>query len=846
MEIEHLTSRIYSPADIPLWLRRTMSDWESRFSAEALAYGRKLYKDNAIFELELKGGEAIACARINGESPYTVIDFDDGDSSFSYRGSQDDKFLTASLAVAGFYEIEELLANVLAEQGDIDLSDLQSSPIDDKKDSAPKTQSAPDTSKPPAFKEDSRPPRRLLLVFESKRTGLKFDAYWRDGKSARGRRAFGSKCAPIESLCSAECESLIRLANFARKAGFKYSSDSYLLSDISKISPFMSHTLDKWREYFDIRKDRNVDLLALGERRLKLTSTANAANSGESDFDVVWTPTVGDCEIDSAEFQKLCSGDSSLRILPNYGIVKFSMSDAGFVRKVESAREFGFEPGKIPRYMLLSLSDFGERMEMSGELKSWMESILKKDGASGMTFPDFLRKYQKNGVAWAIRLFSHGCNAIIADEMGLGKTLQSLALINASIRRSADRGEIPPRFLVVCPASVIPVWVSETSKFFPDMVCNVVDSKCDFSKGDILISSYTQLRRNKLSIEKIRFKIAVLDEAQFIKNPDAKTTSACMSINAEHKLALTGTPVENRLLDLWTVFRWLMPGLMGTRKNFEDMVNGDVHGDLVKSLRRQIAPFVLRRMKSEVAEELPEKIYVDLKCPLSDLQKSEYSKLLLEARGEMGNLSQAKSKITILALLTRLRQVSCDAMLLPWVAPQQTSEVGGKLSVLGDKIEELFLGGKKILIFSQFTKFLDLVRSVILPRVGEGNIYQLTGSTRDRAKPVDSFQNAKGGAVMLASLRAAGTGITLSTADYVFIADPWWNPAVEEQAIDRVHRIGRHGEVFVYRLIAQDTVEDRVRALQTRKRKLFDDIFEGLKDVSSGSRFAETIAEILK
>lgn len=843
MGMEHLTRKIYKLREIPAWYLRVRSDWEKKFSPEVLEYGRKIYKISAITELELSGDEAIVCTKMeDSTSPYCVIDFTDDNKEFSVRGSVDDEFITNSVAVAGFYEIEELVGNEFT-NGDIsEVEDFESLI---QRASVTDTEVQEESQTDEIFEEtekEEEASRILLLEFESRRSGLELSVYWKTKESSRKRRAFGNGCIPVESLTSAECENLIRLANFARKAGFKYATDSYILSDIAKIPDFLNTTLKRWESFFEIKKSANAQLLSTGEHYVELNPVAKSIDSGSADFDVEWSPCVAGKPIDLNEFQKLYSGDVSVKILPKYGIVRFSQSDISFVRNVENAREFGFGDGKIPRYMLLSLSDFGEKIKMSADLKKWADSILSQDYFDESKLPHFLRNYQKNGVAWAMKLFEHGCNSVIADEMGLGKTLQSLALIDLMKKRHSDTA----RFLVVCPASVIPVWKSETSKFFPELTCSIVDSKCEFSKGDILVSSYTQLRRNKSEIEKIEFELAILDEAQFIKNPDAKTTVACSSINAKHKLALTGTPIENRLLDLWTVFRWLMPGLMGTRKNFEMLSAKNVSSDLLATLKKQIAPFVLRRMKSDVAEELPEKIYVDLLCPLSDLQKSEYAKLLENARSQMQNMVDAKGRITILSLLTRLRQVACDAMLLPWVAESQSQDIGGKLTVLTDKIEELVLSGKKILVFSQFTKFLDLAKTSVLSRISNAKIFDIRGTTRDRAKPVEEFQKTRGSAVMFASLRAAGTGITLTTADYVFIADPWWNPAVEEQAIDRVHRIGRKSEVFVYRLIAQDTVEDRVRAMQKSKRKLFNELLGTLKDVSESGTFEQTIAEILK
>lgn len=840
MTIEHSTKRIYSLSQIEDWIDRVGFDWEVRFSPEELAYGRKLYKIGAVIELELDKNEACIRTRIDGLAPYCVLDFEGG--TFHWRGSTNDAFISASIAVAGFYEIEELVADIIGAEGEAVY-----------KFKADSVKSAPAAVEAGASVEDnssnSNPPElasadermELCLHFTSEKNGLKMTVKWRDS-NGKDRSAFGKKCVPVAELKNSESSSLIRLASLARKAGFKYEKDSYILPEILKIPTFLKNSLPEWKKFFTIRKDKNVDFLKFGEQIVRLRPIAREIGNNSGDFDVRWSPCVGDREISETDFQKLFRGTSTVSIVPNYGIVKVSMKDALFVRDVESSREFGFSSGMIPRYMLLVLSDFGERIAMSGELEKWIGTLLSVANSGDLPEINFLRPYQRRGVAWAVKLFKHGCNALIADEMGLGKTVQALSLIDyigQSIQSDSKK------FLVVCPASVIPVWISETNKFYPKIRCGVLGSQSKISDADLWISSYTQLRRNQDIIKDTNFELAVLDEAQFIKNPDAKTTVACSSIKASRRLALTGTPVENRLMDMWTVFRWLMPGLLGTRRNFEELVSGENTSDLVKSIRKQISPFVLRRLKSEVASELPEKIYVDLACPMTDLQQSEYEKLLSQTRECLKTIDKEKAgKITVLSLLTRLRQAACDAALLPWVGADASS-VGGKIAVMADKVEELFQSGKKILIFSQFTKFLDLIRASMTDKVGEKNIYELTGATRDRAKPVEEFQNCKGAALMLVSLRAGGTGITLTSADYVFIADPWWNPAVEEQAIDRVHRIGRRGDVFVYRLVAQDTVEQRVRALQSQKRMLFEDLLGGLKDVSSNSKFVETIKDIL-
>lgn len=834
-------NRLYKRSELGLWLRRVSCDWENLFRNEELLYGRKLYKIGAVRTLELNTNEAIICAKLEDDSePFCVIDFN-ADEYVNHSHSNDN-FLNNALRVAGFYEIEELVADIFSSDSFLDYDEVEAlrklQELEAEVDNSTSSQSQENSGSQAEESQSEYP--KLAVCFSSKRRGLDFYALWifEDGQV---RRALGEKCFPLAELGDIQKENMVRLATMSRKAGFKYDTGHYLLAEISKIPSFLQNQLPQWEKYFEIRKDANVDLLALGEREVSLKPIIKTLSENITDFDIEWSPTVAGKVVDSSEFPKILSGGTSaLKIVPEYGILRISNAETSFARNIERARDYGFQEGKIPRYMLFSITDYAGKIEMSKELTAWLNSLTAKKYTENLVLPDFLRNYQKRGVLWAYRLFEHECNALIADEMGLGKTLQTLTLVD--IYHKADSSK---KFFVVCPASVIPVWMSEAKKFFSHLKCAVFSSNSDIDSADLWISSYTQLRRNRNIAEKVSFEIVVLDEAQFIKNPDAKTTLACMALKAHRKIALTGTPVENRLLDMWTTFRWLMPGLMGQRLAFEYALQSDEN--FVKNMRRQIAPFVLRRLKSEVATELPEKVYVNLACPMSEQQKSEYQKLLSEARSTLGGAvaEDAKARFTVLSLLTRLRQASCDVSLLPWIDKNSVSEIGGKVSVLLDKVEELYLSGKKILIFSQFTRFLEIIEENISLRVPTAPIYTLTGSTRDRSKPVDQFQNLDGGAIMLVSLRAGGTGITLTSADYVFLADPWWNPAVEEQAIDRVHRIGRKGDVFIYRMVAQDTVEERVCKLQTQKRKLFNDLLGGLKDVSNHVKFIETVSDIL-
>ncbi len=857
--------RTYSMSEIGIWLGRVCSGWEGSFSAGQLEFGRKIYTSGLVRSLDLRSDEAIISARFeDGSEPYAILEYSESDGAFSYRSSAGDAILSGALAVAGLYEIEELVAGEVADCATLDVFSRKqeassahaevghlsgaAGSAEQGKESSLEGSSGGGKAAYGEKEKDSRLPEQdsmeLTLNFSSKRDGLCFSAYWSKNSESVGK-VFGEGSIDSSKLGFAERENLVRLITFARRHSFKYEADSFKLSEFSRIPQFVSDILPQWAQHFKIRKTADVDLLSLGERKVSVASEVFETSDGN--FDIKWRPKVGGADMSGEDFSKLLSlGSGGARILPSCGIVRLSSSDESFVRNMERSRDPG--GGGIPKYMLLTLfgGEDGAGMHLAPSLRRWKKNILEaaeNSADESGSAPEFLRPYQRHGLAWIDRLFSFGCGALLADEMGLGKTLQSLSAIS-------ERWDGKKSFLIVCPASVIPVWAAETKRFFPHMQTAVLTSSLEVDKScaRIWISSYSQLRRNRLLLDDMRFEIAVLDEAQFIKNPDSKTTAACSAIRAAHKIALTGTPLENRLLDLWTIFRWLMPGLMGSRAAFESFASSSA--DAVDVVRRQIAPFILRRMKSDVAKELPEKIYMDLACPMTQMQKSEYDKILQKAREIMDSSAQdadseRKNRISVLSLITRLRQISCDAALLPWVESRDYFS-SGKIAALLDKVEELASGGKKILVFSQFTSFLGRIKTFVSERVPDLPIFELTGATRDRSVPVESFQGAKGAAMILVSLRAGGTGITLTNADYVFFMDPWWNPAVEEQAVDRVHRIGRSREVFIYRMVAESTVEERVRLLKAAKSRLFADMFSGLADVSGHDKFFETVKELLK
>ena len=420
-----------------------------------------------------------------------------------------------------------------------------------------------------------------------------------------------------------------------------------------------------------------------------------------------------------------------------------------------------------------------------------------------------LREYQQHGVSWLAGLRQAELGGILADDMGLGKTLQTLAAL---------RG----RCLVVCPKSVVFNWASEIAKFRPGLRA-VVHERGPLpaaADADVVLTTYARLRLDADVFAKEGWDAVVLDEAQAIKNQDSQTARAAFRLNAVFRIALSGTPVENRLEELWSLSRFANPGLLGELSTFRDrfavpIANGK--DGAAASLRARIRPFLLRRTKGEVLKELPPRTETRELVQLDDSERATYDAVLAATRKEVASmLGEGKNTLAILEALLRLRQAACHQGLLPGREETTSSKVERLVEIL----EELTAEGHKALVFSQWTSLLDRVEPH-LERAGI-RFTRLDGSTKDREAVVREFQDDAGPPVLLLSLKAGGTGLNLTAADHVFLLDPWWNPAAEDQAADRAHRIGQTRPVLVHRLVAKDTVEEKILLLQQRKRTLAD------------------------
>ncbi|MCZ7681002.1 MAG: DEAD/DEAH box helicase [Sandaracinaceae bacterium] len=428
-------------------------------------------------------------------------------------------------------------------------------------------------------------------------------------------------------------------------------------------------------------------------------------------------------------------------------------------------------------------------------------------------------------------MFLHevGAGGILADDMGLGKTLQTIALLLWAKNKSKRKLS-----LVIAPTSVVSNWQREIEKFAPPL--NTVvwqgpdrhELRPDLDDADVMITSYALLRRDEEFLNTLDLRYVVLDEAQHIKNPMSATARAAKALKSERRLALTGTPIENRLSEIWSIFDFVSPGLLGTLKTFEERYSRPVdRGDqeAANKLRTIIHPLVLRRTKAEVAPELPAKIEQEIVVPMADEQTKLYKQVLKKVRDSVLSAVEkdgiSKAQIQILAALTRMRQVACDPRLMG-LSGEWSDETSGKLQALKEIVEEAVAGGHRLLVFSQFVQMLQLIRQM-LDEAGVTYEY-LDGSTKDRQERVDRFNKDEGVDAFLISLKAGGTGLNLTGADTVVHFDPWWNPAVEDQATDRAHRIGQSKVVTVYKLIARDSVEEKILKLSEKKRELVSSV----------------------
>lgn len=492
---------------------------------------------------------------------------------------------------------------------------------------------------------------------------------------------------------------------------------------------------------------------------------------------------------------------------------------------------------RLSRAQLLFMQEAEQAMQLSHvrwqgteKVREMLKQLLTQSKVHSLPshFQAILRDYQHAGYSWLQSLRHGKFSGVLADDMGLGKTIQTLAMLQAE--KEANR--ITQACLIIAPTSVIGNWKEEFGRFAPQLKILIYHGQDryqgSFDDYDVIISTYGLVQRDKRRFIDYCFYYLILDEAQFIKNTQTKTRQIIQQLSANHRLCLTGTPIENHLGELWSLFHFLMPGLLGDRKQFRLFFKNPIEKNNDESRRqllmKRIQPFLLRRTKNEVAQELPQKTEITQLIELVGSQRDLYETIRMttesSVREAIARQGLGKSHFILLDALLKLRQICCDPRLLkmPELPPVNSS---AKLEACLELLDNLMQEGRSVLVFSQFTSMLSLIEKELIAR--QYSYLKLTGKTQNRATLIQRFQNGEA-PIFLISLKAGGTGLNLTQADTVIHYDPWWNPAVEDQATDRSHRIGQTKPVFVYRLITTGTVEETMMSMQMRKRALFNDI----------------------
>ena len=588
--------------------------------------------------------------------------------------------------------------------------------------------------------------------------------------------------------------------------------------------------LDELPEGFVV--DLQGDLASLRSAVISGTLRLEAEETSPDWFDLHVALNLSDTELTKDEIKLLLEAKGKFVRLKDKGWRKleFEVDDD----HAEQLSELGINPldlnGPPHRFHALQLAASAASALIEAQAR---EGILRRaeDLQTSVTPPvppsihAEMRGYQVEGFHFLSYLSTNNFGGILADDMGLGKTLQTLTWIAWLREQPEFAGKT---VLVVCPKSVVQNWLSEAARFLPELNAviwrggDVKNLKSVEESADLVVINYAQLRLSADQLQSIVWGAIVLDEAQYIKNPSSQTAAACC-LRGAHRLALSGTPIENRLLDLWSIMHFAMPGLLGLRAHFNKQYDSRTDVLARRRLAARIRPFILRRTKSQVAKDLPARIEEDLVVEMEGTQAQMYRAELKLARQSLLKIKTSKEldkqRFNVLTSLLRLRQICCHPGL---VSDEHGHADSAKMEALVDLLEPLVERGQKVLVFSQFVEMLTRVEREVDAR--SWPCFVLTGETEDRGELVEDFQKHEGAAVFLISLRAGGMGLNLTAASYVVLFDPWWNPAVENQAIDRTHRIGQTQQVIAYRLVAKGSVEEKIRQLQRTKSAMAGDI----------------------
>ncbi len=630
---------------------------------------------------------------------------------------------------------------------------------------------------------------------------------------------------------SAEAEAIAQLL----AAGFEPSGAKAVLRGEDAILRFFATELPRWKQEWTVETGERFEHVTRDLVQIEPAFALREREDGWLDFHVHFTAGA-EALLSLADMQRLlASGKPRLSLSGG----RVALPDAGVVGELEEV-----------------LRDCDPRQERGRFLvppaqRAYVEATLAALAGDPAPSPQLapeerlgpmrrlLRPYQSEGARWLLGRALDGSAGLLADEMGLGKTVQTLAMFEA----------LEGPHLVVCPSSLVWNWAREAATFSPQKSVLALHGAGRFAEfdrmagADIVVTSYALLRRDAERYTGTEFRTVVLDEAQHIKNPGSQNAKAATALRARARFVLTGTPLENSVRDLWSLFGFLLPGYLGSQRDFaeryEKPLAAGARGEVWTRLVRRVGPWMLRRRKAEVLSELPDKIEQIVEVELTVDQKRAYTGLQIAARQGIEALRErgGTARMQVLTALLRLRQACCDVRLLGAESPAPSAKLEALVELLGEAVD----GGHRVLVFSQFTSMLDLIAEA-LTEAGFRHC-RLDGSTRDRAAEVDRFESDLSIPVFLISLKAGGTGLNLTSADTVIHFDPWWNPAAEAQATDRVHRIGQKNVVTSIKLIARDTVESRVLAMQRTKRELLGGLFEN--ESAAPALTAEDLLEVV-
>ena len=668
------------------------------------------------------------------------------------------------------------------------------------------------------------PPRLVSeLAFEYDGELIRHDSPG-PGIFRKATRTFVRRDKPLEQA------RIDRLARLGVRRGYASETSSFVLTP--HLLPRIVRTLvsEGWRVEAEGQLFRSPSAI-----RVEINSGVDWFEvSGAAQFDDISLPLPRLLAALTRGEQTIALGDGTVGILPEDWLQKYGMlGELGSTEK--NHLRFARHQAVLLDALIAAEAEF-KTDEAFAQLRDQLRDFTGIERAEPPPgFMGQLRDYQKAGLGWMNFLARFGFGGCLADDMGLGKTVQALALLESRrtrrVRAPEQNGRDCGPSLVVVPRSLVFHWKREAERFAPEL--RVLEHAGaarlrpgpHFAEYDVVLTTYGTLRRDALHFKDQRFDYCILDEAQAIKNASTLSAKAARLVRADHRLAMSGTPVENHLGELWSLFEFLNPGMLG-RGSLLAGAGRNPDARSREILSRALRPFILRRTKEQVARELPAKTEQTLYCDLEPREKKLYdelrdyyrARLLQNTDGE----SIGKIRFQALEALLRLRQAACHPGLLD---KKKAAEPSAKLGTLLAQLEQVLDEGHKALVFSQFTSLLAIVRQH-LDHAGTRYAY-LDGRTRDRQARVDEFQNNPDLKLFLISLKAGGLGLNLHAAEYVYLLDPWWNPAVEAQAIDRVHRIGQTRQVFAYRLIARNTVEEKVLELQRTKRDLADAIVTG-------------------